>query len=241
MSLIVMKFGGTSVGNAERIRQAASVVKEHSHRDHKIVVVVSALAKVTDTIVNVLNAAHAGSAQEVEDGLQQLSERHDNVMADLFQDAALESVAAKVKTGLMRLREFCSAVLLLGSATPQVMDMVLPLGERISAWIFTACLNQLGADAEFVDSARVLMTDDKFGDANPDMDSTRQQCSDVLLPLLRANRIPVVMGYSGGTSGQQRSRESGDRGDPGFTGYSYYPSRHPLRGNLRKTLPAFGP
>jgi aspartate kinase len=83
------------------------------------------------------------------------------------------------------------------------MDMVLPLGEQMSARIFAACLNQLGAQGVFVDSARVVATDDKFGDATPDMETTRRQCHDVLVPLLQQGQIPVVMGYSGATSAGQ--------------------------------------
>ena len=202
MSLIVMKFGGTSVGSAERIRQAARIVEQHARQD-KIVVVVSALSKVTDKIVEVLNAARAGQAPQTEEAFRQLTERHHQVMHELFEGAAPQGVGEQVKTCLTRLREFSSAVLLLGSATPQVMDMALPLGERISACLFSACLSQLGAQSEFVDSARVLITDDKFGDANPDMDSTRQQCAQVLIPLLQAKRIPVVMGYSGASAAGQ--------------------------------------
>ena len=62
MSLIVMKFGGTSVGDADRIRQAASIVKEHAQRGNQVVVVVSALSKVTDLILKVLDAARMGNA-----------------------------------------------------------------------------------------------------------------------------------------------------------------------------------
>jgi bifunctional aspartokinase / homoserine dehydrogenase 1 len=201
MSRIVMKFGGTSVGSAERILQAATVVKQHYLEDCDPVVVVSALSQVTDLILNVLNASRVGNASEVEQGLQQLSNRHTRVVSDLFQGETFESVSVRVETCLKRLGDFCSAVLLLGSATPQVMDMALPLGEQISAQIFAACLNQLGVDADFIDSSRVLVTDDAFGDASPEMEITRRKCEEALLPLVRQRRIPVVMGYSGATAG----------------------------------------
>lgn len=203
MSLVVMKFGGTSVGSAERIRRAASIVCQHAQQDQQVVVVVSALSRVTDLILSVLNAARVGNAAGVEEGLRQLSHRHEQVVAELFQRATQKAVAPDVQATLDRLREFCSALLLLGSATPQVMDMVLPLGEQMSARIFTACLNELGAKGVFVDSARVVATDDKFGDATPDMETTRRQCRDVLVPLLQQGQIPVVMGYSGATSAGQ--------------------------------------
>jgi aspartate kinase len=203
MSRIVMKFGGTSVGSAERIRQAASIVRDHAREGHEVVVVVSAVSQVTDLLVKVLNAARLGNAPDMEEGLKQLSIRHHQVVSELFQGKDRETVATNMEAVLSRLRELSSAVLLLGSATLQVMDMALPLGERISAQVFSACLQQLGAPGEFVDSVRVLVTDDKYGDASPDMDATRARCSTVLLPLLGQKKIPVVMGYSGATAAGQ--------------------------------------
>lgn len=198
-----MKFGGTSVGSAERIRQAASIVQQHARRGEQVAVVVSALSKVTDLIVGVLNAARSGNSQAMEAGLKQLEERHAQVLADLFEKETRKKVAVDVNAALSRLRDFCSALLLIGSATPQVMDMVLPLGEQMSAHMFAACLRELGSSGVFVDSARVVATDDKFGDASPDMETTRTRCREVLLPLLEQNQIPVVMGYSGASPGGQ--------------------------------------
>jgi len=203
MSLIVMKFGGTSVGSAERIRQAATIASQHAKRGHKVVVVVSALSKVTDLILNILNSARLGKAEDMKAGLAQLRLRHKQALEELCHGDARETVGAEVEATLTRIEEFCSALLLLGSATPQVMDMVLPLGEQISARLFAACLNELGAKGLFIDSARVLVTDDKFGDASPDMDATRTQCAQVLGPALQQGQIPVVMGYSGATASGQ--------------------------------------
>jgi len=199
MSRIVMKFGGTSVGDTEPIRQAANTVRQYSLDDHQIVVVVSAMSKVTDLILTTINAARVGNANEMAQGLKQLSDRHDRTLSDLFKGEYLESLSREIRAVMQRLRDFCSAVLLLGSATPQVMDMALPLGEQMSALIFAARLNQLGVKAKFIDSSRVLVTDDKFGDASPDMDTTRNKCHQVLHPLLEQRNIPVVMGYSGAT------------------------------------------
>ena len=79
MSLIVMKFGGTSVGSAERIRQAASIVQQHARKD-RVVVVVSALSKVTDLIIAVLNAARAGDRAKMDEGFRSLRDRHEHVL-----------------------------------------------------------------------------------------------------------------------------------------------------------------
>jgi aspartate kinase len=203
MSLVVMKFGGTSVGDADRIRQACQIVQDHARTGTDVVVVVSAFSQVTDLIVKVLHASRTGDRRAVEEGLQQLAHRHETVLRQLFPAEKLESVSVPVRAALRQLRDFSSAVLLLGSATPQVMDMALPLGEQISARVFAACLSDLGVESEFIDSSRVLVTDDKFGDASPDMDATRRHCAEIIIPPLRQGRIPVVMGYSGATASGQ--------------------------------------
>jgi len=199
MNLVVMKFGGTSVGSAEQIRQSAKIVQQHAQTGAPVVVVVSALSRVTDLILGVLNSARNGDGKQMEAGLAQLQKRHEQVVADLFRGEAKKKVATQVQSTLNRLQELSSALLLLGSATPQVLDMALPLGEQMSAHIFAACLNELGAKGVFVDSASVVATDDKFGDATPDMDKTRTQSQEKLQPLLKRSEIPVVMGYSGAT------------------------------------------
>src|SRR5512133_931642 len=123
MSLVVMKFGGTSVGSAERIRQAAALVQRHAQQGGPVVVVVSALSKVTDLILSVLNSARTGNGKQMEDGLLELQTRHEQVVAELFSGQTRQAVATQVQSTLNRLRELSSALLLLGSATPQVMDM----------------------------------------------------------------------------------------------------------------------
>ncbi len=166
-------------------------------------VVVSALSKITDLILKVMNAAREGNAAIVREGLDQLTKRHDDVLAELFAGGELERVSAEVKASTHRLSELSSAVLLLGSANSQVMDRALPLGEQMSARIFAACLNRMGDKAEFIDSGRVLVTDEKFGDASPDMEATRRKSLEVLQPCLSAGKIPVVTGYSGATPAGQ--------------------------------------
>src|SRR5262249_49078688 len=96
MSLIVMKFGGTSVGSAERIRQAANIVHQHARRGDEVVVVVSALSKVTDLIIKILNSARLGKAAETEEGLEQLRLRHQQVLEELCQGQTRKRVAVEV-------------------------------------------------------------------------------------------------------------------------------------------------
>lgn len=202
MSLIVMKFGGTSVGSAERIRQAARIVLQ-SAAEHKVAVVVSALSGVTDLILKAVQAAGRGNAPEMESHLQDLEIRHDAVIETLLPEAARPEVAAQVTAVLRQFRSYCSALLLLRAVTPQVLDVALPMGEKMSAHLFVAALNQLGVPGVFVDSTRVLITDERFGDATPDIELTRQNAQQVVQPLLEQGLVPVMMGFGGATPAGQ--------------------------------------
>jgi aspartate kinase len=200
MGLIVMKFGGTSVATSDRIRESAQIV-ERAARENAVVVVVSALAGVTDAILSTLNAARTGAVVEVESQCRALEIKHDAVSAELFPLSAREGVDTTLRGVITRLREICSGLLQLRASTPQVMDMALSLGEEISAQVFAAYLRHLGVDADYVDSASVLVTDERYGDATPDLEATRRRSREVLLPLLKAGRVPVVTGYRGATAG----------------------------------------
>jgi aspartate kinase len=207
MSFVVMKFGGTSVGTAERIRLSAQIVADAA-RQHRVVVVVSALSGITDLILKSVAAARRGSSAELNGHLHEIEARHEAVLNELFGSRPVtlsdgEALPTSVRSVVEQFRAFCSAVLMLRSTTPQVLDVALPIGERMSALIFAAVLQQLGLKSEFVDSARVLVTDEHFGDASPDMEATRSRALEVLLPIVKRSVVPVVTGYSGATrSGQ---------------------------------------
>lgn len=199
MSLIVMKFGGTSVGSAERIQQAARIILQTA-AEHRVAVVVSALSGVTDLILKSVHAAGRGDATEMESRLQELEIRHDSVIESLLPEAARPEVAARVNEVLMQFRSYCSALLLLRAVTPQVLDVALPMGEKMSARLVVAALNQLGVPGVFVDSTQVLVTDERFGDATPDIEQTRHKAALTVQPLLEKGLVPVMMGFGGATA-----------------------------------------
>lgn len=198
MGLIVMKFGGTSVGDATRIQQSTQIIEQAAKR-HSLVVVVSALAGVTDAILKALHAARTGAAAEVDSACGALETRHEHVLKELFPGALPEGVGLAIQKAVHRLREVCSGLLQLRASTPQVMDMALSLGEEMSAQICSAYLREIGVAADYVDSAGVVITDERYGDAAPDFEATRGRSREVLSPLLAAQRVAVVTGYRGGT------------------------------------------
>ncbi|HKR97717.1 MAG TPA: aspartate kinase, partial [Candidatus Angelobacter sp.] len=195
--LLVMKFGGTSVGNAERFRQCANIVARAAKND-RVIVVVSAMAGVTDLIFKTIDAARRGEAAATKTLLQKFESVHRELIEDLFADAhksAAESFTAEIST---QLHSACQALAALRSdISAQTADSLVALGERISAWVLARFLQQSGSQAEFVRAEEVIVTDNNFGNAAPDMEETRKSCTRVLLPLVERGVVPVVAGYSG--------------------------------------------
>ncbi|MGZ4822180.1 MAG: aspartate kinase [Terriglobales bacterium] len=202
MSFLVMKFGGTSVGSAERIRQSAEIVRQAS-REHSVVVVVSALAGITDQILQTAKAACAGNAEAMDGYLDAIEGRHRGMIEELFGERSREAVSAAVGEVLGELREFCGALLRFRNTTPQVLDVALSMGERMSAPIFAGHLACLGVATRPFDSKEFLITNENFGEASPDMEATTRLTRERLLPAVKAGVVPVVTGYRGATAAGQ--------------------------------------
>jgi bifunctional aspartokinase / homoserine dehydrogenase 1 len=195
--LIVMKFGGTSVGNAERFRQCAAIVAEAAKHD-RIVVVVSAMAGVTDLIFKTIEAARQGDSAATRSYLEKFESAHRELAAGLFAPAQQRPARDFTATVITQLENACQALSALRSdVSAQTADSLAALGERISAWTLAAYLQQTGSSAEFVRAEEVIATDSNFGNAVPDLHATRKQSERVLLPLLERGVVPVVAGYSG--------------------------------------------
>ena len=195
--LIVMKFGGTSVGNAERFRQCAAIVAGAASHD-RVVVVVSAMAGVTDLIFKTIEAARQGDSQATQSHLRKFESLHRELITGLFEQRHQPSANDYIADVLAQLQNACHALSALRSdISAQTADSLVALGERISAWALAGYLKQTGSQAEFVRAENVIVTNSNFGNAAPDIEATRRKCELSLRPLLNCNIVPVVAGYSG--------------------------------------------
>jgi aspartate kinase len=195
--LIIMKFGGTSVGDADRFRQCAEIVARGANKD-RVVVVVSAVAGVTDLIFKTIDAARRGEAAATKTHLQKFEAVHRELIESLFDDARKSAAESFIGEVIEQLHNACQALSALRSdISAQTADSLVALGERISAWVLAQFLQQSGSKAEFVRAEDVIVTDSNFGNAAPDLEETRKRCERVLLPLLEHGVVPIVAGYSG--------------------------------------------
>ena len=198
----VLKFGGTSVGDAKAVAQVVAIVAEQAARDRRLTVVTSAMRGVTDQLIGSARAAAAGNRQHYRDASLALRGRHHDA-AEALAAGDLDSLY-DVKAGIdERVREFerlCMAVAILGELTDRGLAVISGLGERLMAPILAAAMRDRGLKAEFVDAGELIVTDDNYSAGVPDMDATRTATRDRLLPLLEQGIIPVVTGFVAATA-----------------------------------------
>ncbi|MCC6627756.1 MAG: aspartate kinase [Chloroflexi bacterium] len=197
--MLVMKFGGTSVGGADQIVAAARIVAAHYAR--RPVVVVSAITKVTDLLLATAQAAGASDRDTVRGNLRRLSEIHRTAIDGAISDPVIRAdVSVKVAALLARLRRSCTGIVFLGELSPRSLDAVAATGERCSALIVAGVLRDQGIPAEPISATDVVVTDGHFGAANPQLAATRTRAEAVLRPLIDAGVVPVVTGFIGATA-----------------------------------------
>ncbi len=197
---LVMKFGGTSVGSSQAIRQAADIVQGEIPHWENLVVVVSAMSGVTDLLIACARAAVVGHVEKYEELITVMYEKHANTMDDLLAyDEKRKQVCIELDGLFETLQTLCRGIHIMGELTPRGMDAVVALGERMNARLFSTVLQQYGTNSQAVDATALIVTDASFQQARPLMDITRQKTKSVLIPLFTKKIIPVVTGFIAAT------------------------------------------
>ena len=188
MNIVVMKFGGTSVGSAESIRDVAHIVD--LRKDFKRIVVVSALAGVTNSLFEIAGSAKDHDLSHAEQVLAALEKRHADTATKLGIEAP--QVMAAIHEILENLHKLARGVDLLGELSPRTMDEIASAGERMSSILVSAFLR-----CPLLDARTVMKTDSHFGSARPKMPAIRKAVLLQLAPLLESSDIVVTQGYIG--------------------------------------------
>ena len=195
----VMKFGGTSVGDAAAIRRVVEIVHASS-RASRVVVVVSAMSGVTNQLLEAARQAEAGNRDRVRALWDDLRFRHRTTVNELVRCGPERRRLHLVIEGLFEEGErLCKDTVLFGDLTLRARDAISGLGERMSAPIIAAALNERGVASEAVEATELIRTDSHYGAAEPDMAVTRELCQERLCPLLQEGLVPVVTGFIGAT------------------------------------------
>ncbi len=195
--MIVMKFGGTSVQDAAAIDRAAAIVR--GRLLEKPVVVVSALSKVTDTLLAMGRAAGNGERDEALDLARALRERHYNTASELLGTGVFTGFHAELEAEFDALDELLRGIAAVGELTPRTSDFVVSFGERLSSKIVASTLQARGMDAVHVDARDLLVTDDTHTRAVPQFEETYERFRTQVTPLVEKGQIPVMGGFIGST------------------------------------------
>jgi aspartokinase/homoserine dehydrogenase 1 len=195
----VMKFGGTSVGDASCIARVVEIVRNAS-RESQIVVVVSAMSGVTNKLVEAATQSEAGLMVPVASILEGIRRQHQTAIDTLIHAPAERTqFDCKMKALFQEGDRLCQGTSLLGELTPRSRDAISALGERLSAPLVAAALAEGGVASVAIEATQLVVTDSCHGAAEPCVEQTRDCCEDRLRPLLDQNVVPVITGFIGAT------------------------------------------
>jgi aspartate kinase len=196
-SCIVMKFGGTSVGDAKAIGRVADIVR--GRVPQRPVVVVSAMARVTDQLLQMARSAGVGDRKTGLMLARDLRERHYNTASELLGTGVFTQFHSDLGTEFEELEELLRGIAAVGELTPRTTDHVASFGEVLSSKLVTAALSAHGIETSLVDSRDCIVTDESFTRATPLFDETNSKLRELVQPIVDRGHVPVMGGFIGST------------------------------------------
>jgi len=192
----VLKFGGTSVGDGERIARVAALVA--ARNGEPPLVVVSAMGGVTDLLVSLKSSSSGRDRASLESSKREIAERHEGALESLaLPEADREAVRAALRAELRRLEELCSGIFLLEEVSPRTSDALLALGEMMSSRLVWSALRSRSVDAAWIDPRELVATDAGYGAAAPDEKEIVARLRSRVVPEIGAGRTVVTGGFVG--------------------------------------------
>ena len=194
---IVMKFGGSSVATGENIRHVGDIVTQNAKNGSKITVVVSALAGVTNSLIEVAEQAKRSDEKHVQAFTKELLEKHLIAIASAVTSKPIRKEVTQITEKIIaELEKVLTGICYVGELTPKSKDYVLSFGERLSAPIVWGAIKDRKLETQcFTGKEAGIVTDSNFGEADPLMNFTTHLIQERLAPLLEKGVIPVVTGY----------------------------------------------
>ena len=196
--MIVMKFGGTSVKDVEAVRRVVEVVgREKRPR----LVVVSALSKVTDALLDLARLAEQGDATAAREAVKSLHRRHEEMAVLVRATERRADLLAALDSLFEELLAIVHALAVVEEVSPRSSDLIVAFGELASSRIVAAALQDAGVPSRWTDARQLLVTDAQHGTAVPDREETDARLRSLVRPLLADGLVPVVGGFIGATAG----------------------------------------
>ncbi len=191
----VLKFGGTSVGSVESIRQVIQIIEQHRRDGNSIAVVFSAMGGVTNQLIEIGRMATSGETDYME-LVRRIEDRHFAVVKALLPVKEQSKVFAHVRGIINELEDLLRGVSLIRELTPRTHDLITSFGERLSTAVITECVRSTGIPAQFLDARTVIKTDAQFGQAEVNYTLTNQLVQE---HFARNTDIQLITGFIGST------------------------------------------
>jgi len=194
---IVMKFGGTSVATGENIRHVADIVTQNTKNNCEVAVVVSALAGVTNSLIEVADQAKKNDEKHIQVFTKTLLKKHlEAITAAINSKPIQKEVIQMTEKTIAELEKVLTGICYVGELTPKSKDYVVSFGERLSAPIVWGCIKDHKIETQcFTGKEAGIVTDSNFGEADPLMNFTTHLIRERVAPLLEKGVVPVVTGF----------------------------------------------
>lgn len=194
-----MKFGGTSVRDAEAFERVAKIVGAES--DNAPVVVTSAMSGVTDALIAAFNLAQEGDVDGAVASLRPFLDRHLAVAKSILGGGGQETFSKELDLAQDELKDLLSRVARRSLPPSMLKDAILSYGEQLSSLLLSLVFVARGMESAHVDSRRVVVTDDSHGSAEPIWNETEANVQSIVAPIIAAGKVPVMGGFIGASRG----------------------------------------
>ncbi|HTX74700.1 MAG TPA: lysine-sensitive aspartokinase 3 [Terracidiphilus sp.] len=217
MSLVVMKFGGTSVEDPAAIDRTAKIVAGRVAAGKKPVVVVSAMARVTDQLLRCASSSAQGDRTGALAISSRLRSRHRDTACALVKNPKEASTLANwIDRKFDQLDEILRGLAAILELTPRISDLIVSYGERLSSRMIAAAFAERGVNAAHVDARDVIVTDSQYQKAIPIDAIIEKRAAEKIHPLVQEGKVPVLGGFI--ASNEAGITTTLGRGGSDFTG-----------------------
>lgn len=197
---LVMKFGGTSIGDAERIKRVSEIVANEYNKGNEIAVVVSAMPGVTDSLIEIANqviSSYSKADKKLETFFKEIRKNHKKTITEVITNIECrDNVINKMDENLKKLRIGLQYVKSSKELAPASYDYIVSFGEKLSAPIISGAIEGKGIESiSLTGDEAGIITDSNFGNSEPIMTLTKKRLSGRIIPLLKKGVVPVVTGF----------------------------------------------
>ena len=194
----VLKFGGSSVGSVESIRQVIRIVATHRQQETPIVVVLSAMSGITNQLIEIGRMATNGQLDYME-LVRRIEDRHFNIVKALIPVKEQGKVFGMVRGTINELEDLLRGVSLIRELTPRTLDLIMSFGERLSNLVVAECTKASGVPAQFCDARDLIKTDAQFGHADVNYAMTNPLVQGFFEKQSGSSPVQFVTGFIGST------------------------------------------